>query len=1012
MRVYVGPHARENAVHAPGIPASSCTRRKCKVHTSDWRDAPGSPGNLHRVEPSFVACDLDELASRHFRSEAHFVLYEVFDVATGLAVGRQPRITKDALPWLREQGLDLRMHGVAADVDTPGHAPWEDATLAQFRETWEAARGPFATVGAYLSPKGYRAVQPFDRPLVVEEGERFMRAWLEDLIAAGAWSSAREVKDWTRHFRTPHHLRNGVAVRSPWQDWSRCTPIVPVVPDVVARTPSKRRVSNVARREVTDFDAQCPAGWEPVADVVGAAIRDHVTSDWRRCYLALAGALVERGCPPEGVPAVVGRAHLVDPQWASLLEDRVGIARATVVRWGAGLEISGAYALRARWAPVADALDHATSNGAEATVLAQLSGVERRITDVSEATATLRREIRDAYGVVLLAGPPGLGKTEAVIGHAKGLAKIEGRAAPGSKIGLSAPTTALAVEIQQRAAAAGVKALRVFGPLGHTQPDGTPTCVHHAAAVPLVAGSQSLERLFCEPERGTPCEHAKTCPARHGLDGPHDANLIVGPHELVGPIAQAIGKVGTLVVDEPPALIEVSAMRLADLNAAIAELHTFEEKYARHVEPALRSLAAWASAAEPGAVLSVEDAVLQGAALTGLDGAEVVSMVRAAVPSTAKSIAPPLTFSTTITVRRNVSRAEEIGRASGVCVSLFVAVQPPEEGLHPTRVRVIERERVRVVSFVGANDRMVRALRRDAPTVVLDAGAALVAPTVERIVGYKPRLVELDVSDGAPVERTVLACGRATRSRCFTRGTLDLDALVPLLRAVFAWAGEDGETKSLVIVSWGAVEALLAVCLGLPQADALVRRAGLTKSIVADAGERLGDVLRAWQGRVRLAHYGGLRGLDHLRDADALATIGDPRPTVDAENDRCAWLEVDPDGRIDALAAAELDQAHGRLRLVHRERKARALHVGAVVPAGWCGREVTVRRMAVGRPPTPTADHNLGREIGAKRLAAGLSVRALSLRVGISPMTLSRYESGERVIPAATAVKLAAALSW
>ena len=181
---------------------------------------------------------------------------------------------------------------------------------------------------------------------------------------------------------------------------------------------------------------------------------------------------------------------------------------------------------------------------------------------------------------------------------------------------------------------------------------------------------------------------------------------------------------------------------------------------------------------------------------------------------------------------------------------------------------------------------------------------------------------------------------------------------------------------------------------------------GATKTVVCDgfaprlhSGGLQTSLRPLGQHSVRLSHYGEFRGLDHLRDADALATVGDPRPTLHA------------DGRVDALDAAELDQAHGRLRLVHRERKARALHVGAIVPAGWCGRDVAVRRMAAWRPAAKCPSGMSASELVSKRNAAGLSQSALALLVGVSQMTMSRYESSARAIPSDVAVKILECLS-
>jgi hypothetical protein len=1022
--LYVAADSRSSGVGQPGVPGKRCIDRKCTHHTTDWRAKPGTVDNTHGVVAAYAPTTLTELRDRHYRTEAHYVAYEVFLAATGEAIGRQPRVRKDGMAWLRAEGLDVRLNALTADVDTPGHVPWTNDLLAEFNAMWALRAGPLATCGLYFSPKGYRLIQPLRTKLRAEEGERALKAWIERLVAVGVWSNVREVRDWTRHMRTPHHLRNGVAIIAPRQDWDSCEAIDAEVPDDDAKLPVKKRIGSSQPRAVASFDETCPAGWEPVADAVGEAIRDHVRSDWRRCYLALSGALVERGCPPEGVPALIGRAHLVDPQWADLLGDRVTIAQTTILRWGAGLEVSGSSALRSGWPRVSEALNEATSSGTEASVLRQLQSVERRITDVSEATSTLRREIRDAYGVVLLSGPPGLGKTEAVIDHAKGLKLIEGRASPGQRIALSAPTTALAQEIQVRANVGGVRTLRVFGSLSHKGANDEYTCIHRGVAAPLVDGGQSLERLFCEPERGGPCERAQSCPARSGLDGDLQANLVVGPHELLGSLATYAGKGGTIVIDEPPPLVQVTAITADELEAALAESESFEKSYFDRMAPVVHAVVAWARTTVPGAVCTAAEAVRAGieavpaefrpAARDGSPDGIAAEAVRRAQIATgeARSIAPPMTMVAAISARWNIDRATAIGKASAAFLGLYRALQPPQEGLHPVRLRVVERDATRIVSLVGANELVVETLRRDAPTVLLDAGASLIAPTVERIVGHPPRLVELDVSDGAPVSRTVLATGRATRSRMMPRGQIDLDAVVPLLRATFAWAKEKPTTQTLVIVSWAAIEALLMACLDDPTGAARVRRATIPAKTLSEARKRLEDVLAPWRGRVRCAHFGGLRGLDHLRDADALATVGDPRPTIDAEADRCAWLEVDPDGRIEALAAAEEDQAHGRLRLVHRDKPARALHVGSIVPAGWRGREVEVRRMAVGRPKTVASAALTGEDLLRLRTEKGLSLRALSLRTGVSLNALARYERGERAIPETVAAEVLAALQW
>lgn len=119
-----------------------------------------------------------------------------------------------------------------------------------------------------------------------------------------------------------------------------------------------------------------------------------------------------------------------------------------------------------------------------------------------------------------------------------------------------------------------------------------------------------------------------------------------------------------------------------------------------------------------------------------------------------------------------------------------------------------------------------------------------------------------------------------------------------------------------------------------------------------------------------------------------------------AEADKALYLGLDAEGRLDALAAAELQQAHGRLRTVHRTRPGRQLHVGTVLPGGWAGLAVDVRRMPSGRPRTAAAGMD-GAELRRAREAAGMGLRELGRALGVSDGTVRRYESGEREIPEA-----------
>ena len=73
------------------------------------------------------------------------------------------------------------------------------------------------------------------------------------------------------------------------------------------------------------------------------------------------------------------------------------------------------------------------------------------------------------------------------------------------------------------------------------------------------------------------------------------------------------------------------------------------------------------------------------------------------------------------------------------------------------------------------------------------------------------------------------------------------------------------------------------------------------------------------------------------------------------------------------------------------------MHVGTVAPSGWQGRAVDVRVLPVGRPRATGA---MGAaEVRAARTVLGLTAEALAGLLGISRVTLSRYETGVREVP-------------
>ena len=146
-----------------------------------------------------------------------------------------------------------------------------------------------------------------------------------------------------------------------------------------------------------------------------------------------------------------------------------------------------------------------------------------------------------------------------------------------------------------------------------------------------------------------------------------------------------------------------------------------------------------------------------------------------------------------------------------------------------------------------------------------------------------------------------------------------------------------------------------------------------------------------------------------MKDLDALATLGDPWPNLGQVQHDIAFLGLADawEERVEAMCRAELEQAHGRLRTVHRTRPGRALHVGRVLPGGtgWKGGGVEIRTNRGGRPRNKEAMTQADL-VGFVAVLGG--IRATARVVGCGHETIARYVRGEHVVPEPIAVKLRA----
>lgn len=900
----------------------------------------------------FAVAHLEDVLETHYPTDAHLVTYVLR--AGGVPLLDQPRLLKSAVGNDGALELDGRrvvatVELLCADVDNPRHEPHasENAAWAMVAEI--VSRVP--TVGAYATSAGARVLQPVSEQLRAPDAEAVTIGWFRELERAGLtpdWGA----RDWTRLFRLPHVRRDGKPYRSPAVLLSEMRPIAP---PAAAFLPAKQKTKKPPRtREQVKFAASVPVGFDALIRELGAAVRATWTDalgvggGWHRLFLALSGALLEV-VAPEHVRAVVGAISIAAGD--SRLEDRLRAAEDTVRAWSTGATITSALE---PWPLVAQALErHRIARQLEEPAApASIPNVPDR--SLEETTRLLEEVFRSAPdGLTVVRAQCGLGKTRAALAIAGERARRGGAHKLNTKTAIAVPTTALAEELAAKLRAEGLDVLRYFGPLSKTGPHDGWECRFRASGAAIAQGHQSVRRLFCKP-----CEYREECEACDGVEGPKDARIIVGPHALLAELDAAAGATGLLAIDEPPAVLEEDHFDDEQLEAAQKQLEHFERRYAHAMAPALAAVRRWLATGpldETGSIvrafeLGVDPELLEKAfELVGATSAQ--EGVELALGEHPKSTSPPLEFRSVIAARGSIDLARRLGQASRVLAAIHRAVL--HDGVTAT---LYERKAKRKIALAALNVRLERALQREGAVVVMAADAHLYLDAYERTVGYRPRFHDFAAADGAPIRRTLLQM-RATR-RAWRVGEPELPGQAQpvdgAIAAVAAWVLEDEASKAIGVVTFQPLEAR-------------VRRR---------LREALPDRL------VEVAHYGAVRGLDGWRDHDAVVTLGDPWPDLGAAER----------GGVDAESwtRSELEQAHGRLRTVHRTRPGRALHVGRVVPSGWRP-PVEVRQAPRGRPRR--LPHDTG-DVRSRVEAAG-GIRAVARALNLSTSTVHRWCVGE-----------------
>lgn len=1002
--VGVVPAYNVRGVAAPGEHNPTYARTDGPDPTYDWRAAPGTPENTARITPALVTHDLTNALTADYDTQSLFSCYVVRGI-DGRALDSFPRIRKSGLPWILSLGYTVTVEVFAADIDNAGKRPWteNDRIAAVYRYGREPG------IGVYFTPRGLRILQPISRVLAAgDESESAARAWVLGIAERFDFSLTPSqdraycdpaCSDWTRLYFLPNAARGGARYRSAAILLDGMRPVSPPRGVAVVRR------GGGAARDIAGlvFVRVAPATYDQLIAALAVPVRvGGYRGERHGLFLSLAGALLGRRVPPEHVPAIVWSVASV--AGVASPEHHRRSAVDTVGEWAAGRPVRGRAGLPDT---VRDAFDVATLRG--------VSGRRRaavRAEPIAVAQARLLGAIRDApIGLTVVSTPCGLGKTTAAQVVALG------RSAAGLRTAIAVPTHKKSIEIVDELRGAGVAVRRVFGQLSLLDTDGSPVCRYAETARHLAVGGQSIAWEFCDGRRVNPCEFRGGCAAYAGRDGPDDALVFVGPHALLGELDRRAGG-GLLIVDETPALTTSETVSEADLIQALASIDLFEPEYGAPLALAVDAFQRWiASAAlrttlDGASILGEVDAGLLELARTAVGDADAGARACVAGAGEAgggRGDAPPLRRGVAYAARHSLALAQQIGHASRVlrivrdAVTAGVARVWVDEintrgafnsgrwarsvhdagagGARATGDTTPAPLRAAIVTTIPRG--VTNALRRDGSVVLLDASAVVHAALYRAVVGYDPPTVVIAGSDSGRVERTVLYTRDAVRSR----GLGEYAALAGFVRAAVEWALSDPTTHDIGFVSTLAVERIIA---------GEVRR----------GGGAIYDALRLLPSPPALGHYGALRGLNAFSDLDALITIGDPWPNLAGVAGVASIAGVDADAYSEGLVEAELEQAHGRIRTIHRRRPARLLHVGRVRPGGWA--EPTVREFSAFLPSVATGSKT--EDPGA--VAAGVAAGPVGAAAGLPEAFAGMFERAVSVAGSERRLAAAMGLGW
>ena len=357
---------------------------------------------------------------------------------------------------------------------------------------------------------------------------------------------------------------------------------------------------------------------------------------------------------------------------------------------------------------------------------------------------------------------------------------------------------------------------------------------------------------------------------------------------------------------------------------------------------------------------------------------------------------------------------KRLARMTALCEAIVdAAFHPDAPALHVTLAgawQMVTRARWTryALAYVAAGGRLLW----------LDATAPV--DGLRAVWGEAVTVAAVDVEDAPGVTRRYLRWQRGARRRHVIDGQADPDRLRGPLRLIAEAAAERGARTVAILTDLPTADSLrawLKVRLELTgksfqSSDERTGKDGRTiastaqiaqlpeRTVGKDGKSRpamIPDELAALlDGGVELliGHYGAQRGLDTWAGADVLVTLGDPWPDLGAARAEALALGLDPNAWARDKARAELLQAWGRARAVHRTTPVLILHLGARVlgpEVSWAPQwgEVEVEVPASHRPVSvrPPSDPSTWK---ADRDARGMKARQHAAFLGIAWSTYCR----------------------